>query len=125
MTLDESMPSPDLPPRRKRRSASELYRQVTPLRRQDVCSKLIVAHLVAMFAIGYVPLLFPMGILTTFGVMVVCIMALTGPIYVPQLDYRGDKLEQWGRDNKIAAVVILVLFIAGYGCLLYWLLFRT
>lgn len=106
-------------------SVVELYRQVTPLRRQDVCSKLIVAHLVAIFAIGYVPLLFPIGILTTIGVVIVCIMAVTGPIYLPKLDHKRGVLKQWGIANKIAAIVILVLFVAGYGSLIYWLFFRT
>ena len=84
----------------------------------------MVAHVVAMFAIGYAPVLFPIGIVTTIGVIIVCIMALTGPIYIRQLAYKQGGLEQWGIANKVAAVVILLLFIGGYGSLIYWLFFR-
>ncbi len=125
MTLDKSIPEPDSPPQGKLRSAGELYPQVTPLRRQEVCSKLIVAHIAAVIAIGFVPILLPIAILTTLGVVVVCVMAITGPIYMPQLDFKRGVLEQWGIANKIAAVVILFLSFAGYGFLIYWFFFRT
>ncbi len=133
MTHDKSIPEPDSPPQGKLRSAGELYPQVTPLRRQEVCSKLIVAHIAAVIAIGFVPILFPIAILillpiailTTLGVVVVCVMVITGPIYMPQLDFKRGVLEQWGIANKIAAVVILILSFAGYGFLIYWFFFRT
>jgi hypothetical protein len=105
-------------------SAVSLYRQITPLRREGVCSALIIAHVIAIFVVGYVPILFPIGILTSIGVLTVCVMALTGPIYRSQLDYKRGELYRWGIGNKIAALVILVIFIGSYSFLVYWLFFR-
>lgn len=86
---------------------------------------LLVAHVAAMFIVGSVPILFPIGAITTLGVVLVCVMALSGPIYMKQLNVRTKQLEQWGTANKIAAVIILVLFIGGYGFLGYWLFLRN
>jgi len=107
-----------------RASAAELYRQITPLRRQDVCSKIIVAQIIALLVVGYIPLLFPIAILTTLGVISVCVTTLTGPIYTKQLNYAQGGLEKWGVGNKIAALLLLILFVGGFGFLTYWLYFR-
>ena len=105
--------------------AKRKYKELPKLRRQDFCSALIVAHVVALFVVGYVPYLFPIGIVTTFGVIIVCISVLTGPVFMNQLDFKTGELMQWGLGNKIAAVVFLVLFVGGFGFLAYRLFWHA
>ncbi len=94
-----------------RSSAIDLYKQVTPLRREDVCSKMLIAHVLAIVLLPFIPFLFPLAILTILGAITVCVMALTGPIYVRRLDYKHGGLDKWGVANKIAAVILVVFFV--------------
>ena len=48
-----------------------------------------------------------------FAVLFVCVLALTGPVYKQQLDFKRGELETWGYVEKGAAMVISGLVIAG------------
>jgi hypothetical protein len=92
-------------------------------RKSGVCSGIIVSHLVVGLLGRCVPLIGLLGLLTTAGVIAVCVSALTGPIYYNKTKKDGT-LRTWSKWNKLAAVVILVLFIGGYAALM-WFLFAS
>ena len=73
-----------------------------------------------MFLSCCVPLVSLFGIFTTIGVIVVCVVVLTGPVYYDKR-LRDGTLKVWSKGNKIAAVILLVLFVGGYGALVYFL----
>ena len=102
--------------------SKQKYRQLPSLRRQDVCSSILVIHLIALFAAGYIPRLFPVTIATTIGVLIVCISVLTGPVYMNQLDFKTGELMQWGTGNKIAAIIVLALSVGGFAFVTYRIL---
>ncbi len=97
------------------------YRTVPMLRRNGFCSGVCVAHLIVMLLGGCVPLLSLFGIFTTIGVIVVCVVVLTGPVYYDKRNKDGT-LKQWGAANKVAAVILLLLFVGGYGAMIFWLI---
>lgn len=92
-------------------------------RRNGACSAVILAHLGVVFFGRCVPFLGLMGIFTTIGVIVVCISVLTGPVYYNKRRKDGT-LRTWGKGNKIAAVLLLLLFVVGYCALMVFLVMR-
>jgi hypothetical protein len=62
---------------------------------------------------GCVPGLALRGIVTMLGVMGVCITVLTGPVYYNQKLPDGT-LKTWSKANQVAAVIVLLLFVAAY-----------
>jgi len=121
MTEIETVAKDSETSRKKHVSAVKLYKQVPIIRRQEFVSQLLVAHVAALFIIGYVPILFPIGLITTLGTMFVCFLALTGPIYVKQLNYQTGELHTWGKWNKLAAVLVLLVCVGTYGLVGYWI----
>jgi hypothetical protein len=99
------------------------YELVPWYRKSGVCSFIIISHLIVGVVGRCVPLVGLLGILTTLGVIGVCISVLTGPIYFNKLKKDGT-LRTWSWGNKIAAVIILILFIGGYAALM-WFLFAS
>lgn len=97
------------------------YEQVPLLRRNGFCSGVLLAHVAVMFLGGCVPFVSLFGLVTTVGVLVVCFVVLTGPVYYEKRGKDGA-LKQWSKANKVAAVIILVLFVGGYAALMYFLL---
>jgi hypothetical protein len=96
------------------------YEAVPWYRRSGFCSAIIVAHVVVMLFGRCVPLLSLLGIFTTIGVIVVCVVVLSGPVYYNKRRKDGT-LAAWSGGNKVAAVILLILFVGGYGALLYYL----
>ncbi len=82
---------------------------------------MIVAHLIVSLLSGGVPLVAILGVFTMVGVIVVCVVVLTGPVYYNKHDSNGI-LKQWSAANKVAAVILLVLFTAGFGFVAYQIL---
>ena len=87
-------------------------------RRNGVCSAVLIAHLIVLLLGGCVPLVSLLGIFTTLGVIAVCIVVLTGSVYFNKRRKDGT-LRTWSAANKVAAVILLVLFVGGYGALVY------
>jgi hypothetical protein len=109
---DDDTPAPAPGPRS--------YDEVPAYRRNGFCSGILVAHVCVMFLGGCVPLLSLAGVFTTPGVILVCVVVLTGPVYY---DKRGKdgRLKTWSKGNKVAAVILLLLFVGGYAALVYFL----
>ena len=78
-----------------------------------------MAHVIVMFLGGCIPLAGLLGIFTTVGVITVCVTVLTGPVYYDRIGPDGT-LAQWSRANKVAAVILLVVFVGGYGFIMYF-----
>lgn len=110
---DRDRPAPPTGPRN--------YSEVPLLRRNGFCSGMCVAHVAVMFLGGYEPLAGLFGLFTTIGVLVVCVVVLTGPVYYDKRKKDGT-LRKWGIGNNVAAVILLLLFVGGYGALFYWML---
>ena len=96
------------------------YEAVPWYRRNGLCSAIIVAHVVVMLLGGCVPFLSLLGVFTTIGVIGVCVVVLSGPVYYNKRRKDGT-LAAWSGGNKVAAVILLILFVGGYGALLYYL----
>jgi hypothetical protein len=96
------------------------YTSVPLLRRNGFCSAVLLSHLVVGLVGGCVPVVSLLGIFTTIGVITVCVVVLTGPVYYDKRKKDGT-LQEWSKGNKAAAVVILVLFVGGYAALVYYL----
>jgi|GEM_PF-6716758 len=97
------------------------YDDVPILRRNGFCSGVLIAHVIVMFLSCCVPFVSLFGIFTTIGVIVVCCVVLTGPVYYNK--HRKDgTLAIWSRGNKVAAVILLLIFVGSYGGLVYWLI---
>jgi hypothetical protein len=96
------------------------YRSVPRYRQNDFCSGVVLAHVVVMFLGGCVPFLGLLGIFTTIGVIAVCVIVLSGPVYYNKHKKDGT-LKTWGVGNKVAAVFLLLLFVGGYAGIVYWL----
>src|SRR5262249_47461152 len=94
------------------------YQAVPWFRKSGVCSAIIIAHLLVGILGGCIPLLSLLGIFTTLGVIGVCIVVLTGPVYYDKRGKDGT-LRTWSRANKVAAVILLVIFVGGYCALVY------
>src|SRR5262249_3317242 len=94
------------------------YADVPWYRRNGTCSAFIIAHVLVMFLGGCIPGVSLLGIFTTMGVIAVCIVVLTGPVYYNKQRQDGT-LKSWSAGNKVAAVILLVLFVGGYGALVY------
>jgi hypothetical protein len=114
-----SAPHPEASPAGKASRPTD-YEAIPWYRRNDTCSAIVVAHIVVMLLGGCIPLLSLLGIFTTIGVIAVCIVVLTGPVYYHKLGEDGT-LKTWSGGNKIAAVILLVLFVGGYTALVYFL----
>lgn len=99
------------------------YVDVPWYRRSENCSRVVFAHVIVLLLSGCVPFVGLLGIFTMTGVMAVCIVALTGPIYYARQTSDGT-LATWGVANKVAAVILLVIFLAIYGGLFFLLLKR-
>lgn len=89
-------------------------------RRNSFCSGVCVAHVIVLVLGGCIPFASLLGIVTTLGVLAVCVIVLTGPVYYDKRRKDGT-LRTWGAGNKVAAVILLVLFVGGYAALLYFL----
>lgn len=96
------------------------YEAVPLYRRNGFCSAVLVTHLVVGFMSNFVPLIGLLGIFTTIGVIAVCVIVLTGPVYYNKHNKDGT-LKTWSGANKVAAVILLILFVGGYGFLMYYL----
>ncbi len=115
----EPAPRSDSPPPPERQD----YGSLPWYRKSGACSFVIVSHLIVGIVGRCIPLVGLLGILTTLGVIAVCVSALTGPIYYDKRRKDGT-LKTWSWGNKIAAVIILILFIGGYAALM-WFLFAS
>lgn len=96
--------------------ANELYFRVPGHRKSGTNSALLVASLVVWLGAGLLPagLGFMLGLLATLAVCAVCVIVLTGPVYLPHLDAkRPYHLAEWPWPNKVAAVLFLVMQILG------------
>ena len=96
------------------------YASLPWYRKSGVCSGIIVSHLVVGILGRCIPFIGLLGILTTLGVIAVCVSVLTGPVYYDKQRKDGT-LKAWSRGNKVAAVILLVLFIGGYVALMWYL----
>ncbi|MEZ6141779.1 MAG: hypothetical protein R3B84_14505 [Zavarzinella sp.] len=88
------------------------YSEVPWYRKSDNCSALIVAHLVLMIIGAGIPFIALLGLFTFCGLIFVCFVVLTGPVYYKKRRKDGT-LKTWGVENKIAAVILLLLFGLG------------
>ena len=77
-----------------------------------------------MFLGACIPLVSILGVFTTIGVIVICVTVLTGPIYYNKTGPDG-RLAKWNNANKVAAVILLILFIGGYGFIIFWAFLRN
>jgi hypothetical protein len=57
------------------------------------------------------------------AVVLVCVVALTGPIYKNRLDFKRGELEVWNWEDKTVAAIILALLLTGAVFLARWVLF--
>jgi len=89
---------------------------IPSFRKSSFCSTLIIIHLVVSFTIRFNPLLALLGIFTSLGLVAVCIIVLTGPVYFDKPRKDGT-YKTWGWGNKVAAVILLVIFVGGYAFL--------
>ena len=89
-------------------------------RKNSFCSAVLVAHVFVMCLGGCIPFASLIGVLTTIGVIAVCGIVLTGPVYYSKRKKDGT-LRTWSKGNKIAAVILLVLFVGGYASLIAYL----
>ena len=96
------------------------YDEVPLIRRNGFCSGVLVAHVCVMFLSGCVPLVSLFGLVTTIGVILVCFIVLTGPVYYDKRGKDGT-LKTWGKGNKVAAVILLLLFVGGYAAMFYFI----
>lgn len=55
------------------------------------------------------------------GILFVCFMTLTGPVYKNQIDTTTNGLEVWGFADRLAAAIISLL---GVSCIL-WIVYRV
>lgn len=128
---------PYTPPKEKSRPPlrePQSYAEVPLLRRNGFCSTVIIAHLIATFASVCHPALQLLTAVTTIGVIVVCFIVLTGPVYYNKSfigrplgpGERSERgLDKWGNANKVAAVIILLIILLCNGFMLFPLLRRT
>jgi hypothetical protein len=115
------MSSPDTPEKPANHAEGPTaYQGVPRYRRSDYCSAVILAHVAVMVFGGCLPVLVFVGIFTTLGVLAVCVVVLTGPVYYNTRREDGT-LRTWSAANKVAAVILLLLFVGGYGGLVYYL----
>ncbi len=93
------------------------YGAVPWYRRNNYCSAIILAHLFMMCCGAGIPVVSLLGFFTTLGVIAICIVVLTGPVYYNKRRKDGS-LKSWSGANKVAAVILLILFVGGYVALL-------
>ena len=123
----ESMGSPQSPeePNKPRSEEFDFTNATGPtdignvpwFRRSDYCSAVILAHVFVMLCGGCIPIVSLLGLVTTVGVIAVCIVVLTGPVYYNNRR-KNSSLRVWSGANKVAAVILLILFVGGYIALL-------
>ena len=99
------------------------YGAVPWYRRNGYCSAIILAHLFMMCCGAGIPVVGLLGIFTTVGVIAICIVVLTGPVYYNKRRKDGS-LKSWSGANKVAAVILLILFVGGHAVLLVVLFTR-
>jgi hypothetical protein len=100
-------------------SAPTNYGAVPWYRRNGFCSAVLIAHVAVMFLSGCIPFVSLLGIFTTLGVVSVCVVMLSGPVYYDKKRKDGT-LRTWSAGNKVAAVILLLLFVGGYCALVYY-----
>jgi hypothetical protein len=101
-------PAPGSPPiavtpapvRSPSRSEYRDYKEVPWFRRSSTNSFFILANVLSF---GWIP-----------GILAVCIIALTGNVYLKSRDENGN-LKKWGRGNRIAAFVLLLFYLFLFG----------
>jgi hypothetical protein len=104
------------------RAAETDYGAVPLYRTNGFCSTIAGAHACVM-VVGFccfAPVML-LGILTTPAVIAVCIVVLTGPVYYNKRRKDGT-LKTWSPGNKVAAVILLILFVGGYAGFVYYLI---
>jgi serine/threonine-protein kinase len=89
-------------------------------RKNGLCSGVTVAHALVMSVGLCLPYVLLLGVFTAIGAIAVCIVVLTGPVYYNNLRKDGT-LRTWSGGNRVAAVVLLVLFVGWYVALAYLL----
>ena len=94
------------------------------LRRSRFCSGVVLTHVFVIILAPCVPFAGLLSILTTIGLIVVCVIALTGPVYCNKIGEDGT-LVRWTTANRIGAVIVLLSLIGSYGALLYWIFSRV
>jgi hypothetical protein len=100
-TVPGVMPTPPLPvstssaPTAPTTTGYQDYKQVPWYRRSSVNSVFILLNVLSC---GFLP-----------GILVVCIIALTGDIYSNNRDEQGN-VKKWGKGNKVAAFILLILY---------------
>jgi hypothetical protein len=95
------------------------YASVPWYRRNGLCSAIVGTHAAVMVLGACVPFVILLGVFTTPAVIAVCALVLTGPIYYNERIADGT-LRTWSRGNKVAAVILLLLFVGGYAALLFY-----
>ena len=94
--------------------------EVPWFRKNSFCSATLVWHVLVMIVGGCIPFVSLLGVFTTIGVIAVCVIVLTGPVYYKKRKKDGT-LRTWSKGNKIAAVILLILFVGGYASLIAFL----
>ncbi len=57
------------------------------------------------------------------GVVLVCVIALTGPVYKNRIDFKRAELEVWNWEDKTVAAIILTLVTVGTAFVVKWAMF--
>jgi len=87
-----------------------LFRQTPWYRRHTPNSLVVLLQAICLLGCCFWPLAV-LAMLLLPLTAAVCVSCLTGPIYYRQLTPAG-RLRQWSRANKVAAVLLLVIFLA-------------
>lgn len=113
----------------KRRIAKASYNDKPRYRKAAVLQQILgtsfIVPMAAFMSMSYAipvfePVIGRIGILTVFailvlgmlaGVIFVCVMTLTGPVYKNQIDVTTSDLETWGLADRISAAILSVLAI--------------
>jgi hypothetical protein len=96
-------------------TAKELYARVPWFRRNSFSNVLLLIAFVAPLQLLVLPrpgniaaetTAIVVSVSSPLALLVVCIIVLTGPIYLPKVRQDG-RLKTWGIGNKVAALMIL------------------
>jgi hypothetical protein len=99
-------------------TAEQLFAGVPSIRRNGVMSALLFVALLFGFVLPIVvaaalpqsivlAAMYACQAISGLALLFVCFVVLTGPVYLAQLDDKGQ-LKTWGVANKVVAVLILV-----------------
>lgn len=100
------------------------YGELPWYRRSQMCSRIIGLHAILLLFGGCIPFGRLVSLVTMIGVIVICVSALTGPIYYETPNVDGTP-RVWSKANKVAAVIILIVFLAVYAGIFYLILTAT